>query len=278
MLPTLPLESIANKPKLLEEAYQLEGGFIIPQLLPAADVAQVLKTIINTARLLGSCPVSDELSLAQQASHCVQAIQAQRDGGQGLIYEAVAQTPELHRIASHSAIINVIHSILSPHVLLHQRLLVLMSLPEDGWHLGRWHQDHYYNGGPETTCTVYIPLQRVNQQNGGLLLAPGRHREGLLDHESHEYDVPTKWNTIDPTVVATFDPLQQIELEAGDALFFHGLLPHAAQLNRTQDVRFVINLRYRDMLDKSYREAGWKIPELTSARQALARRPVGAST
>jgi hypothetical protein len=230
------LESIANKPEHLEEAYQREGGFIIPQLLPAADVAELLKTIIKTAQLLESCSVSHDCSLAQQSSHCVQMIQAQRDGGQGLIYEAIAQTPEMHRIASHAAIINVIHSSLSPHVLLHQRLLVLMSLPEDGWNLGRWHQDQYYNGGPETTCTVYIPLQRVNQQNGGLLLALGRHREGLFDHESYEYDVPTKWNTIDPAIVGTFDPLQQIELEAGDALFFHSLVPHAAQLNKTHDV------------------------------------------
>jgi hypothetical protein len=258
---------------LLRDAYREAGGFIIPQLLPQPEVQRVLETIVSTARLLSDGPLVGTGTWAERASRAVQAIQSQRPDGQGLIYEAIAQTPLLHQIASHPSIMSVIETILSPDVLLHQRLLVLMSLPEDGWHLGRWHQDYYYNAGPESTCTLYLPLQPVHQQNGGLLLAPGRHREGLFDHQSHQYDVPTKWNTIDPDIVATFDPLQQIELAAGDALFFHSMLPHAAQLNRTSDVRFVINLRYRDMLDATYRAAGWKIPELTAARQALARKP-----
>jgi len=275
MLPILNSATVAAQPELLRAAYHQSGGLIIPQLLASSEIDQVLQTIQDTAQLLGGDAwVAGDLSLAQRASRAVQGVQAQREGGQGLIYEAVAQTPQLHRLASHPAILGVIQAILSPHVLLHQRLLVLMSLPDDGWHLGRWHQDYYYNAGPTTTCTVYIPLQAVNQNNGGLLLAPGRHREGLFDHQPHNYDVPTKWNTIDPAIVATFDPIQQIELAAGDALFFHSLLPHAAQLNRTQDVRFVINLRYRDMLDTNYRQSGWKIPELTAARQALARKPV----
>ncbi len=279
MLPILTLEAIASDLSILRQAYSEQGGFIIPQLLPVAEIDQVLQTITETAGLLGDCSAIDtSLSLAQQASRYVQSVHAQREGGQGLIYEAISQTPLMHHIASHSAIMNVVRSILSSHVVLHQRLLVLMSLPEDGWHLGRWHQDYYYNGGPETTCTVYIPLQKVNQRNGGLLLAPGRHREGMFDHDVRQYDVPTKWNTIDPEIVATFDPLQQIELEAGDALFFHSMLPHAAQMNHTPDVRFVINLRYRDLLDKSYREAGWKIPELTAARQALARKSLTSAT
>lgn len=278
-LPTLPLDIVAADPNVLRDAYREAGGFIIPQLLPPAEVQRVLETIVTTAQLLADGSVLEQetsaaATLAEKASRAVQAVQSQRPDGQGLIYEAIAQTPLLHQIASHASIMGVIETILSPHVLLHQRLLVLMSLPEDGWHLGRWHQDYYYNAGPESTCTLYLPLQPVHQQNGGLLLAPGRHREGLFDHQSHQYDVPTKWNTIDPDIVATFDPLQQIELAAGDALFFHSLLPHAAQLNRTADVRFVINLRYRDMLDATYRASGWKIPELTAARQALARKPV----
>lgn len=273
MLPTLTLDAVAADPNLLREAYREAGGFIIPQLLPSEEIQRVLETIVTTAQLLSDVAIPSAGTWAERASRAVQTIQAQRADGQGLIYEAIAQTPLLHQIASHASIMSVIQTILSPHVLLHQRLLVLMSLPEDGWHLGRWHQDYYYNAGPESTCTLYLPLQPVHQQNGGLLLAPGRHREGLFDHQSHQYDVPTKWNTIDPDIVATFDPLQQIELAAGDALFFHSMLPHAAQLNRTSDVRFVINLRYRDMLDATYRSAGWKIPELTAARQALARKP-----
>jgi hypothetical protein len=272
MLPTLTAQVVADCPQALRDAYAQAGGFIIPQLLPQSDVDQVLQTIETTAGLLGDLRLAPDAGPARRASLAVQALEAQRAGGQGLIYEAVAQTPLMHRVASHSTILAAVETVLSPHLLLHPRLLVLMSLPEEGWHLGRWHQDYYYNAGPETTCTVYIPLQAVNRENGGLLLAPGRHREGLFDHEPHDYDVPTKWNTLDPALVATFDPLQQIELGPGDALFFHSLLPHAAQLNRTSDVRFVINLRYRDMLDRNYRAAGWQIPELTAARQALAQK------
>ena len=301
MLPRIHLDSLDNHPRELVDAYRSEGGFIVPGLLSAAEVQTVLLEIIAIAQLvhpdpnaaieaaaelgplvlnrsspsgIDPAPNSDSLiDWARRASRWVQATQRMRSDGQSLIYETISQTPLLHGIAASPAILNVMRRVLSDRLSIHQRLLVLMSLPRDGWHLGRWHQDYYYNAGPETTCTVYIPLQPVSQQNGGLLLAPGRHREGLLDHQAHAYDVPTKWNTIAPDIVATFSPLQQIELEAGDALFFHSLLPHAAQLNQTDDVRFVINLRYRDLLDPGYRAAGWKIPELTAAREALARAP-----
>ena len=61
-------------------------------------------------------------------------------------------------------------------------------------------------------------------------------------------------------------------MDAGDVLFLHSLCPHTAQVNKSEHVRFVINLRYRDMTDKKYLENNWYIREIVEAREALTRK------
>ena len=101
------------------------------------------------------------------------------------------------------------------------------SMPAGTWQLAGWHHDFYYNEGTDDTLTLYAPLQRTDAKNGGLVLALGEHRRGLLPHGDHSFpNGRTKWHTLDEATVKSFPHLVERELDAGDALFLHSLLPH----------------------------------------------------
>ncbi|MGK0296632.1 MAG: hypothetical protein ACI9XC_000221 [Gammaproteobacteria bacterium] len=95
-------------------------------------------------------------------------LEKKHPGSQSSIYDTICHAPVLHQFASHEAIIGMAKSVLSPDIAIHPRLIVLMSMPMGIWHLARWHQDYYYNEGPQDTLTVYAPLQKTTAHNGSL--------------------------------------------------------------------------------------------------------------
>ncbi|NQW00916.1 MAG: phytanoyl-CoA dioxygenase family protein [Rhodospirillales bacterium] len=245
-------------------------------LLPLSMIESVARLIVSLLKLVDetlweACPADLTKHPVKAASWMLVEAERRNPGSQATIYDAIAHAPLMHKLAACDELAGVIHSILSPQIMIHPRLIVLMSMPKETWHLARWHQDFYYNEGPESTCTVYAPLQYTDIRNGGLIVARKSHNRGLLVHESHDLDVPTKWNTISPSAVAKFDHPTQIVMNPGDVLFMHSLTPHTAQVNETEDVRFTINLRYRDMRDEKFRNNNWRIGDTSEARQALAR-------
>lgn len=99
-----------------------------------------------------------------------------------------------------------------------------------------WHQDmHTQMPQSDATelVTVWMPLTRVRQEDGCLLVAPGAHREGLLP-----------W----PIPPETRAELQRrsvaLEADPGDIVLLHKQLPHASLPNRSDAIRWSLDFRY----------------------------------
>jgi phytanoyl-CoA hydroxylase len=205
-------------------------------------------------------------------------LEAHAPGAQSVLYDAMNGTPALHRLATEERLLAAVRALLSPTVALHHRFLLLMSLPGNEWHLPVWHQDWFYNRGPHSTLTVWAPLQRVDADNGALLLVPGAWRDGVIEHGEHDHGVRTKWVSVPPERVERWDRVVSATLDVGDVLIFNSLVPHSARLNRSEHVRFVINLRYQDLADADFLAGGWRLPPAADARAALARQAPEMST
>ena len=209
----------------------------------------------------------------QDLSDRIQALVDQYPELQSVLYDVVGCLPDMHQFASSNKVINFIAQLLETEAVgIHSRLIVLMNLPDATWHLASWHQDWYYNKGPESTVTAYIPLQYTSEVNGALQLALGETARGALQHGDHEYGHESKWHRLEADTVASFENVVQTEVDRGDALFFHSLTPHSPLRNRSSHIRFVINLRYRDLADENFVNNGWKPGDLSQAREALARK------
>ena len=87
--------------------------------------------------------------------------------------------------------------------------------------------------------SLWIPLVDVNEVNGCMQMMPGSHRWGLLpamdDGDGH------------------LQPREEIEkrgqcvaatMEVGDVLAFHNLTFHRSTMNRSDSIRWSIDLRY----------------------------------
>lgn len=103
-----------------------------------------------------------------------------------------------------------------------------------------WHQDHaYFNVAMGTPIVgVWIPMGRVTPENGCMHMLRGGHRTGARPHFKRR-----DWQICD-THVDEVDRVA-VPMEAGDILFFDGLIPHGTPVNHTDEFRWAVQFHYR---------------------------------
>ena len=87
--------------------------------------------------------------------------------------------------------------------------------------------------------TVWIPLVDVDEENGCLEVQPRVHQEQVV-YWSYGKDLPQTEKIVLP-------------MKKGDVLFMHKLTPHGSGPNKTDAVRWSMDLRYQKTGDPSPR-------------------------
>lgn len=243
----------------LREQFYAQGYIVQKGFLPEREIAAIARDMcwLVEAQLkaLGAAP-QEYGDPVRQFSRNLIALHQLKPEAQAWIYDEVNRRPFMYKLAASERLLTLARELLSERVGVHPRLNMIMSMPQDQWHLAVWHQDGFY--GPHH-LNVYIPLQRSNHLNGGIMVAPGAHKSGVLPHgRGHNWGIDSKFVTISPEKVAQFPEKLQLELEAGDLLLFHRFLPHTAHVNQSDDVRFALTLRYTDLTDPFFLERGWQ--------------------
>lgn len=95
------------------------------------------------------------------------------------------------------------------------------------------HQDNFFlRVEPGTCVAAWMALDRAEEENGCMLVAPGSHRWPILCTEKAD----TKVSFSDVTVpVPAGQTIVPVPMEAGDVLFFNGSLVHGSAPNITTD-------------------------------------------
>ena len=189
--------------------------------------------------------------------------------------------PELFKILSSPQLVDIAEGIVGPEVHCEGRHRLRPKLPNYGVADYRWHEDTLYQArrltyvqrqyglGPtdKRQSDVYlsrivaapqmaepgfwIPLVDVDEVNGCLSLLPGGH------HHSAVYD----WQWRSGDFVPELDGLTPLPMpmQVGDALLIHQHLPHVSPPNRSDGVRWSVDIRYQDgrLRVKSVREPGF---------------------
>lgn len=131
------------------------------------------------------------------------------------------------------------------------------------------HQDGYYFClEPNSACTVWIPLEPVDEENGALTYVRGSHRNGVLEHGASSIlgfsqgltaGLP---GTADHVVCA---------VQPGDVLVHHSLTIHYAGPNRSQN-RHRRSIAYVFFSAAASRdEVAWKRYQTSLEKQRQAR-------
>jgi phytanoyl-CoA hydroxylase len=156
-----------------------------------------------------------------------------------VLYGYREEHPVFARLTEHPLIMSIVESIVGRGALLFQDM-ALIKPPLIGSEKP-WHQDDaYFSYAPiDQVVGVWIALDDARADNGCMHVIPGGHRNTGVKHWHSALDCEIVDGRIDASRAVP------IELNAGGALFFSGLLPHRTPVNRTSHRRRALQFHYR---------------------------------
>ena len=137
-----------------------------------------------------------------------------------------------------------------------------------------WHQDYgyWYKNQflfPEQLVSVMIALTEANQANGCLQVIKGSHKIGRVNHGFAGEQVGADMVMVNHCL-ATMEHVY-VEIEPGDALFFHSNLLHRSEANTSDRPRWSIISCYNSLSNPAYNDdsTSWKEPVKIVSDNAL---------
>ena len=217
----------------IKSEYEKNGYFIIKNIINKSQIIELKKNILNLKPKL-MVPYSNE---AWGYGNCL-------------------NIKEFKVIVKNSNILNTVHELLSDDFEFNH-LMVNRKPPWIGPEV-EYHQEVFNSKtfAPGATideikkkwCQIYIPLDSETPHNGGLRVITNSHNLGMLESEdiinqnySHKRRVPARILS-DITNNNEYN-LLDLELNAGDCVFFSPLLIHGSPSNGTASDRVSIVLQ-----------------------------------
>lgn len=120
-----------------------------------------------------------------------------------------------------------------------------------------WHQDYgywYQNGClyPHM-ASLFIAVDPCTRENGCLQVIPGSHECGRIDHKLTGDQAGADMERV--TELLERLPLEYVEMQPGDGLFFHGNLLHRSDQNRSDQPRWSMICCYNAARNNPYKES-----------------------
>jgi Phytanoyl-CoA dioxygenase (PhyH) len=110
-------------------------------------------------------------------------------------------------------------------------------------HMAPPHQDGFFNQGYNFRI-LWIPLMDVDERTGGVALAPGLFKRGLL----HDPDNPPNFPIPDGAIAD--DAWARADYRAGDLLMIHPATPHGGLPNQSANLRLTMDMRIAAASDR----------------------------
>jgi ectoine hydroxylase-related dioxygenase (phytanoyl-CoA dioxygenase family) len=167
----------------------------------------------------------------------------------------------------------------SPVCHFHSKLMQKEPKVGGAW---EWHQDYgyWYKNQflyPDQLTSVMIALTEANKANGCLQVIRGSHKMGRVNHGFAGEQVGADMVMVDHAL-NTLEHLY-VELQPGDALFFHPNLLHRSEANTSDKPRWSLISCYNSLSNPAYNDdsLGWREPvELVSDDALMNAEAVGA--
>ncbi|MEF3303414.1 phytanoyl-CoA dioxygenase family protein [Paenibacillus sp. GYB003] len=228
-------------------AYHKDGYLIVKGLLEADDVSRLQSWTDDI--FYGRVTELDHLS--REHAWMEGTNKAER------LASARMHMPHLHNETAewgllHPRLLDVLEALIGPDVLALQSMLFFNPPGKGGQ---GWHQDSFYiQTQPDSLIGAWVALDRADERNGCLWIAPGSHcepiypppeaRKGYVHADERHIQglVPvTAPSHMDDSInnlsriAAKYGEAVPIVLEPGDVLFFHSHLLHRSYRNETAD-------------------------------------------
>ncbi len=114
--------------------------------------------------------------------------------------------------------------------------------PNENFFATPWHQDYWYSFISNESVTIWIPLLQIPKSMGRLIVLPKSHKFGLKKFNNAK-------NSNDPFVISDLPKKQlsnqkEVNVPYGSILIFNQCLLHKSGINKSNNCRISIQLRY----------------------------------
>lgn len=153
----------------------------------------------------------------------------------------------LHDLSEYPPLLWFLSALLGEPVFSHPRKMVRITYPH---HLNPKdrippHQDLFYVKGERDTFTAWIPLGEYPPEQGGLLVSPGTHKQGLFPTQSND-EGRFGCNSVENYL--TDFPWCKAYYRLGDILIMHSLTLHQSGINESEQFRLSLDCRFSSAL------------------------------
>ena len=239
--PFLDSTDILMDGKALASRMDRDGYLFIRGLLPREEVLALRRQFLELADRAGWIQRDHplEAGIANQAKAC-------KDPEPRYIehFRGMWKLEALHRLKHHRNVVGLFERMLDGPVLVHPMLVARNIFPQTGsfdFTTGS-HQDRIHVGGGPSYAT-WIPLGDCPTAKGGLTIAAGSHKRGVLDFKL----------AATAGGLEIVDPLEGMwvssDFRAGDAVIFSDTTVHKALPNRSTELRQSFDARYQRLAD-----------------------------
>ena len=150
-------------------------------------------------------------------------------------------------------VVKNVATLLGGEVYLYSAKMIMKNAREGGaW---EWHQDYgyWYDYGclVPSMLSCLIAVDRATQENGCLQILSGSHAMGRINHD--RINEQTMANPEHVQAALARFPLVYLELDPGDAVFFHCNLLHRSDANRSDHRRWNFIASYNTVANQPYK-------------------------
>lgn len=157
------------------------------------------------------------------------------------------EDPELFHYCALPQILKYVECFTGPNIMAMHTMLINKP-PDAGKKTSRhpMHQDlHYFPFRPaDRIVCSWTAMERVNRQNGCLVVLPGTHKGTLKEHDYPQWEGGVNKMYHGVRDYKPEHPRVHLLMEKGDTVFFHPLLIHGSGMNQTQGFRKAISCHY----------------------------------
>uniref|UniRef100_A0AC35TUA8 Phytanoyl-CoA dioxygenase, peroxisomal n=1 Tax=Rhabditophanes sp. KR3021 TaxID=114890 RepID=A0AC35TUA8_9BILA len=224
--------------------YERDGFIVIRGILPQYEIERYRKRF----RQICSGEVTiDQLMIMKDVTNAKAEVHGETVVNK---IQDFNNDPVLFEYCKYPPIVDVVQDLIGTgkSTLISMHTMLINKPPDTGSLSSRhpMHQDQYYFPftNPSNICCAWTSLEKVDRNNGCLVVVPGSHKKPLLKHEYPKWEggVNKAYHGIqeyDPN-----DPRTYVIMEPGDTVFFHPHLIHGSGANKTTGFRKAISCHY----------------------------------
>ena len=160
------------------------------------------------------------------------------------VFDLIHLDPEIYGLASKKKLIQMYKKLGIKYPHYGTRPITRVDLPQDVKHsFFDAHQDFPYNNHSKNSMVVWIPFMNTSYKEGCLEVSPKSHTlKKVFEQKKNSKLIKN---------ISKFK-FTKIKVKLGEALIFSEFLVHRSGINRSNKIRFSLQLRVTDLLRKEY--------------------------